>query len=172
MGNCFQIVVGKIYDLYYKLTSSKVQDDKFDKYACIYRCYPDEIYDEDSGIYSLIFTLKIGIMSQDEIKNEIKKQKKKINNENPGRLTSNIHVNNYKLISNIEDEDVKDVNKSTITKTTNDLEHSVSHTKEFEELNKEINDLGLLTSGNSNLISLNENENIEDLKSQVLNNEL
>ena len=138
-------------------------------------------------------------MSQDEIKNEIQKQKQAIKSTlNYSTASKN---DSYKLINDFDDEEhnsfadnINAINTININiKTSNkinkkhDLNDNLiydSNSKEIEELNKEIKDLDLISGHDtSNLSTINEqhseqnehdssvreNENMEDLKSQILN---
>jgi len=107
-------------------------------------------------------------MSHEEIKNIIKKQKS-LNKDRNSNGSSN--SNEYKLIKNTEHDEMEYINKNSINDNhdnTNTNTNLNVNSKEIEDLNKEIYDLGM---ENDNTLDVNEsNENMEDLKQQILDN--
>ena len=104
-------------------------------------------------------------MSHEEIKNIIKKQK----SLNQNKVNSVNNSNEYKLIKNTEHDEMdfmSNMNKNSINDHSGQSNNITVNSKEFEDLNKEIDDLGL-----DNTLDVNENnENMEDLKQQILDN--
>ena len=102
-------------------------------------------------------------MSHEEIKNIIKKQK----SLNQNKVSNN--SNEYKLIKNSEHDEmdfISNMNKNSINDNNEQSNNITVNSKEFEDLNKEIDDLGM-----DNTLDVNDNnENMEDLKQQILDN--
>ena len=105
-------------------------------------------------------------MSHEEIKKIIQKQKNLKKKE-----VVSVSSNEYKLIKSSECDEMDLINKNNIIDhiNSNNSNHpNSSHAKEIEDLNKEICDLGI--TENIDEVVDNSNENIEDLKLQILNN--